>query len=435
MIRKIPAQPFPFFNTVIRPAWRVMNMLIFLIAFFSPWFSSYQILFDEHSVNCTAPSCRLITDTVTIPAVATVKDSSKPVGVTVKSSNNVPYAGTEVYACNGQRIYTKMTDAKGQATFTLPQGSYRFRARLYDAQYCSNPEPHGKTYNGFAAVGFLWTEGLEVESISLLLIIGLLCGVYSLVSAGAVFAKQARYIAFIPLAIGAAGVMMFTISFRQSAPDGWGRFLYDGSWSTWIAAGYLFTWMGLVSSAVVEFIEWVLIWDFNKDMAAKIISLAFTSFFGVILSLAALFVSLRVIEPLASLVGKVFDNGSWFGGVAQALLFDFIAHITIIIALYTFVGISFSFIYRSIQTDGSRLNKAETILYSALSSSGSYLLVMLFFFLNLFSASFNANTRISSGGGLSWLILGVLIGLLCATLLGAAGGRLTVKWRTKVQEA
>ncbi len=162
------------------------------------------------------------------------------------------------------------------------------------------------------------------------------------------------------------------------------------------------------------------------------VSLAFTSFLGAIFLLPASIYAPRVITPLALLVGKAFDNGSWFGGIGQALFFSFIAYLTIFITLHTLIGISFRFIYSSIQAHGSQLNRVETILYSALSSSGSYLLVMSFW---LFSASLNTNAPNYLSRNLSWLIPEALIGLPFAILSGAAGGWLIVRWRTKVRKA
>jgi YD repeat-containing protein len=67
---------------------------------------------------------------------------TKPVTVTVADENNAPYANLPIYAFDGNTYtgYHSVTDANGQATLTLPQGSYRFRADLRGTQYWSNPE-------------------------------------------------------------------------------------------------------------------------------------------------------------------------------------------------------------------------------------------------------------------------------------------------------
>ncbi|MBI5714465.1 MAG: hypothetical protein HZC38_13740 [Chloroflexi bacterium] len=169
MISKIPTQPLPFFIAAIRPAWRMMNTVIFLIAFFSPWLSS----------------------------------------------------------CN-------------------------------------------KTYNGFETTSLVGTMGIGAFSSSpimgfyfVLIFIGLLCvGVYSLVSAVAIFIKYARRIAFIPLVISVISMVMIAIYIILSSSGRLNSLLG-------LLGGYWFTWIGLISSSVMELIEWVLIWTRPKKSATQ----------------------------------------------------------------------------------------------------------------------------------------------------------------------
>jgi len=55
---------------------------------------------------------------------------TQPVVVTVAGQSGRPYSGLAVYAFDGESYtgFNGTTDAHGQVTFTLPQGSYRFRA-------------------------------------------------------------------------------------------------------------------------------------------------------------------------------------------------------------------------------------------------------------------------------------------------------------------
>jgi RHS repeat-associated protein len=85
------------------------------------------------SNHCAIPGCTEASITVTIPVTVTVQDWG---GAALES---VP-----VYAFSGG-IYTgynKTTDASGQATFTLPQGDYRFRADLNGTQFWSGTTDH-----------------------------------------------------------------------------------------------------------------------------------------------------------------------------------------------------------------------------------------------------------------------------------------------------
>jgi len=78
--------------------------------------------------DCSLPGCNSDTVTVTVPLTVTVRDT-----------NNVAKAGLKVYAFNGTTYtnYSGTSDTNGQVQFTLPQGSYRFRADYNGAQFWS----------------------------------------------------------------------------------------------------------------------------------------------------------------------------------------------------------------------------------------------------------------------------------------------------------
>jgi hypothetical protein len=61
-----------------------------------------------------------------------------PVTVTVRNTDSVPEAGLNVYAFNGTAYanYSGVTNANGEVTFTLPQGSYRFPFGFASGQAC-----------------------------------------------------------------------------------------------------------------------------------------------------------------------------------------------------------------------------------------------------------------------------------------------------------
>ena len=83
--------------------------------------------------HCTLPGCETASVTVTIPMTVTVTDWS-----------DVPQAGVNVYAFDGT-TYTNFngtTDGAGEAEFTLPEGSYRFRADYGGEQYWSDAVNH-----------------------------------------------------------------------------------------------------------------------------------------------------------------------------------------------------------------------------------------------------------------------------------------------------
>jgi RHS repeat-associated protein len=83
--------------------------------------------------HCTVPGCDNVSVTVT-----------KPVTVTVLDTDNAPKSGLNVYAFNGSTYtnFSKTTNLNGQAVFTLPQGSYRFRADLNGTQFWSGTSNH-----------------------------------------------------------------------------------------------------------------------------------------------------------------------------------------------------------------------------------------------------------------------------------------------------
>lgn len=83
--------------------------------------------------HCTLPGCETASVTVTIPMTVTVLDWS-----------DVPQVGVNVYVFDGA-IYTSLsgtTDGAGESQFTLPEGSYRFRADFGGEQYWSDVVNH-----------------------------------------------------------------------------------------------------------------------------------------------------------------------------------------------------------------------------------------------------------------------------------------------------
>jgi RHS repeat-associated protein len=83
---------------------------------------------SDSANHCEVPNCTIASVTTTIPVVVTVLDMG-----------GTPQAGLNVYAFNGTTYtnYSGTTDAGGQVTFTLPQGSYRFRVDKDGTQYWS----------------------------------------------------------------------------------------------------------------------------------------------------------------------------------------------------------------------------------------------------------------------------------------------------------
>jgi len=81
--------------------------------------------------DCSIPGCTVASVTTTIPVVVTVLDTG-----------GTPEVGLNVYAFDGTTYtnFSGKTDASGQVTFTLPQGSYRFRADKNGTQFWSGAE-------------------------------------------------------------------------------------------------------------------------------------------------------------------------------------------------------------------------------------------------------------------------------------------------------
>ena len=78
--------------------------------------------------HCAVPGCAGASVTVTLPTLVTVHDT-----------DGTPKAGLMVYVFNGIAYTNRSatTDANGQATFTLPEGNYRFRTDLNGTQFWS----------------------------------------------------------------------------------------------------------------------------------------------------------------------------------------------------------------------------------------------------------------------------------------------------------
>ncbi len=83
--------------------------------------------------DCTLPGCRQ--DSVRV---------TSPVSVTVQDTDGAPKSGLKVYAFDGTTYtgYNKTTDTSGQVAFTLPEGSYRFRADYNGTQFWSDSQNH-----------------------------------------------------------------------------------------------------------------------------------------------------------------------------------------------------------------------------------------------------------------------------------------------------
>jgi len=83
--------------------------------------------------HCDVPGCGSASVTVTNPVIVTVQDT-----------DGAAKAGLKVYAFNGLTYtgYNGTTDAAGQVTLTLQQGSYRFRSDLNGTQFWSNASNH-----------------------------------------------------------------------------------------------------------------------------------------------------------------------------------------------------------------------------------------------------------------------------------------------------
>jgi predicted outer membrane repeat protein len=83
--------------------------------------------------HCTVPDCASASITVNLPVVVTVLNlSGQPeVGLVIQVYNGSTWAG-----------YTAATDAQGQASFTLPDGSYRFRVYKNSRSFWSGGANH-----------------------------------------------------------------------------------------------------------------------------------------------------------------------------------------------------------------------------------------------------------------------------------------------------
>jgi hypothetical protein len=102
--------------------------------------------------HCAVPGCASVGLTVTIPVTVTVQDT-----------DNAPKAGLNVYTFDGSTYtgYHAVTDLNGEAAFTLPQGSYRFRADLNGTQFWSSETNHC-TLPGCEAVQIQVTKPVTV---------------------------------------------------------------------------------------------------------------------------------------------------------------------------------------------------------------------------------------------------------------------------------
>jgi len=104
------------------------------------------------SNHCDIPGCGGADITVTNPIV-----------VNVSNTDNAPQAGLKVYAFNGSTYtgYNATTNASGEVTFTLSQGSYRFHANLNGTQFWSGSSNHC-TLPGCDTVGIAVTVPITV---------------------------------------------------------------------------------------------------------------------------------------------------------------------------------------------------------------------------------------------------------------------------------
>jgi RHS repeat-associated protein len=83
--------------------------------------------------HCTIPGCLDATVVVTVPLTVTVEDT-----------NGQPKEGVPVYAFDGSTYtgFNGTSDASGEVTLTLPEGSYRFRADYNGTQFWSGEANH-----------------------------------------------------------------------------------------------------------------------------------------------------------------------------------------------------------------------------------------------------------------------------------------------------
>ena len=83
--------------------------------------------------HCTIPGCLDATVVVAVPVTVTVEDT-----------NGVAKEGVPVFVFDGATYteYTDITDVNGEVAFTLPEGSYRFRADYDGTQFWSGGANH-----------------------------------------------------------------------------------------------------------------------------------------------------------------------------------------------------------------------------------------------------------------------------------------------------
>lgn len=83
--------------------------------------------------HCTIPGCLDATVVVTVPLTVTVEDT-----------NGQPKEGVPVYAFDDSTYtgFNGTSDASGEVTLTLPEGSYRFRADYNETQFWSGEANH-----------------------------------------------------------------------------------------------------------------------------------------------------------------------------------------------------------------------------------------------------------------------------------------------------
>ncbi len=83
--------------------------------------------------HCAVPGCSAATVQVTLPVVVNVEDT-----------DGVPKEGVSVFVFDGSIYteYTDNTDVNGDVSFTLPPGSYRFRADYNDTEFWSGETNH-----------------------------------------------------------------------------------------------------------------------------------------------------------------------------------------------------------------------------------------------------------------------------------------------------
>jgi serine protease len=107
--------------------------------------------------HCAVPGCTRASISTTIPVVVTVLsgESQPEAGLTVQAYNDTVYAG-----------YSAVTNAQGQVSFTLPEGSYRFRTIKGSQIFWSGPANHC-TVPGCTSAGiFTFTQAAVVVTVT-----------------------------------------------------------------------------------------------------------------------------------------------------------------------------------------------------------------------------------------------------------------------------